>query len=74
MQISGMRIKQTDLTLDRFNHRRVCVPDVGHIVVHIQIAPSGRIKKPRALPAHQVQRLLIKQLGASAEKLPAAQS
>jgi hypothetical protein len=58
-----MRGEDGNLPLNGAHHVRMRVPDVRNVVVHVEVGASRGIVQPHALAAHQVQRLVVKQLG-----------
>ena len=74
VQITGVRRKQRGLFLDCGHHLGMRMPDVGHVVVDIEVGEPACIVQPHAGAAHDVQRPLVEELRARAEQaLPARQ-
>jgi hypothetical protein len=69
-----MRIECARLPGNGINHMRVTMPDMRHIVVHVEVALAVRIEQPDALTLHQVQGLIIeKPIGRAHSLLPPLQ-
>jgi hypothetical protein len=60
VQIARVGVQRCDLPTDRFDHARVAMPDMGHVIVAIEISLAVRIPDPDAFAPHQMHRLVIK--------------
>ncbi len=67
-----MRIQCRLLFAERLDDMRVAVPDVRHVVVHVEVAIAVGIKKPYTLAAHDVHGLVVEQAVSRAQELTAA--
>ena len=59
VQIPAVRVQRSLLPRHRLDNARVRMADAGDIVVHIDIAPPGRVKQVCPLAPHQMQRLFV---------------
>ena len=59
MQIAAVDVQRLRLCVHGLDDVGVAVADTGHVVVHIQVAAAFGVEQPDALPARDVERILV---------------
>jgi hypothetical protein len=61
VQVARVRIQRRRLARQRGDHVRVAVPDRGHVVVAVEVAPPIRVEEPGAFAAHEVHGAVVEE-------------
>ena len=72
VQVAAVDVQRRLLACHRLDHARVGVADTGDVVVHVDIAAAVGVKQVAALAADDMQRMLVEQRGAGAQRAVAA--
>ena len=72
VEIPRVRVQRGGLARNRFDHMGMAVPDMGHVVVAVEILLAVDIPQPDTLALHQVDRVVIKGRQVRAEQFPAS--
>ena len=60
MQVPRVRVERLNLLAYGFDNVRMTMPNVRHVVVHVEVFFAVGIVQPYALTPHEVNRLRIK--------------
>ena len=71
VQVARVRVQRRRLAGQRGDHVRMAMPDRGHIVIAVEVAPPIRVEEPGALAAHEVHRAVVEQPVARPERAAA---
>jgi hypothetical protein len=66
-----MRIQRLDLFADRLDHMGMTMPNVRHVVIHVQVFVAVGIVEPDTLTAHDMHGLVIEETVCRAEQIAA---
>ena len=72
VRIAGVGVERGRLIGDGLHHARVAVPDMGHVVVAVEIAPPGGVPEPDALSPHDMDGVVVEGGHVGAEQGAAA--
>ncbi|MNP02565.1 hypothetical protein D3C76_944220 [compost metagenome] len=61
VQIASVGRQRPHLPTDGLGHRRMAMPERGHVVVHVEVTAPLWIDQPHALATHDMQRVLVHQ-------------
>ena len=61
MEVSAVYIERTLLVCHGFCNTGVCVPDTGHVVVHINVTLAVCVVEYCTLPSHDMHWLFVEQ-------------
>src|SRR5690606_747340 len=59
VQVARVGVEHGRLAADRFDHPGMTVPDMGDVVVGVEIAPSPGIPEPDALAPHDMDGIVV---------------
>ena len=71
VQVARVRVQRRRLARQRGDHVRMAMPDRGHVVVAVEVAPAVRVEEPGALAAHEVHGTVVEQPVARPERAAA---
>ena len=72
VRIARVGVERRSLIGDGLHHARVAVPDMGHVVVAVEIAPPGGVPEPDALSPHDMDGVVVEGGHVGAEQGAAA--
>ena len=71
MQVPGVCVKRLDLFLQCFDNMWMAVPDVWHVVIHVEILISVRVEQPDSLAFHKVHGIVVEKAVSGAQQFTA---
>jgi hypothetical protein len=69
MKVAGMRVERFYLFTDRFHHPWMAVPDVGNIIVDVQVSLAIGTGQPDTFPFDDMQGPIVKETVSLSEQL-----